>query len=126
MKDDIGATELLNHWKMLKENYTEHNPSTTISIGEDEWLKVGNWVYENWPMVGGLAFLPRSNHAYRLAPYEEITEEEYNRLMHNFPEIDFSKIVAYEYDDEAVKGAKELACAAGTCEIDYMTPGVVA
>jgi ribonucleoside-diphosphate reductase alpha chain len=118
-KDDILASEQLEYWKMLKENYTEHNPSTTISIGEDEWLKVGEWVYENWDMVGGLSFLPRSEHVYKLAPYEKITETQYNKLVENFPEIDFSKVVLYEYDDET-KGAQELACVSGTCEIDVV------
>ena len=116
-KNDLTATDQLQYWKMVKENYTEHNPSTTISVSEEEWLKVGNWVYENWDMIGGLSFLPRSNHVYRLAPYEEITQEEYEKRARAFPEIDFSKLVLYEYDD-TTEAKKELACAAGTCEID--------
>ena len=61
--------------------------------------------------------MPRSEHVYKLAPYETITEERYNELIKDFPEIDFSKIVLYEYDDTTT-GAKEIACVAGTCEID--------
>lgn len=118
-KDDVTAQEMLEHWKMVKENYTEHNPSTTISVGEDEWLRVGQWVYDNWDIVGGLSFLPRSEHVYKLAPYEEITKDEYEKRAENFPEIDFSKIVQYEYDDQT-EGAKELACVSGTCEIDIV------
>jgi len=38
-------------------------------------------------------------------------------LVAEFPEIDFSKIVLYEYEDSTT-GSKELACVAGTCEID--------
>jgi len=116
-KDNVSAFELLEYWKTVKENYTEHNPSTTISVGEDEWLEVGHWVYKNWDIVGGLSFLPRSDHVYRLAPYEEISEKRYNELMVNFPEIDFSKIIHYEYEDETT-GARELACVSGMCEID--------
>ncbi len=116
-KDDLSAMDMLEHWKKVKENYTEHNPSTTISVGEDEWLKVGNWVYENWDMVGGLSFLPRSDFVYKLAPYETISKDEYEARAKEFPEIDFSKLVLYEYDDTTT-GSKELACTAGTCEID--------
>lgn len=116
-KDDQTAIEQLEYWKMVKENYTEHNPSTTISVGDEEWLKVGNWVYENWDMVGGLSFLPRSNHVYRLAPYEEISAEQYNELASKFPQIDFSKLVLYEYDD-TTEVKKELACVSGVCDID--------
>ncbi|MDP3645838.1 MAG: ATP cone domain-containing protein, partial [bacterium] len=37
-KNDISAIEQLEYWKMVKLNFTEHNPSATISIGEDEWV----------------------------------------------------------------------------------------
>jgi len=116
-KKDINAIDHLNYWKMIKQSYTEHNPSVTISVGDEEWLAAGNWVYENWDMVGGLSFLPRDNAVYRLAPYEDITKERYEEMAKNFPEIDFSKIVLYEYEDTTTS-AKELACSAGVCEID--------
>lgn len=115
-RDDLSALEQLEHWKMVKENFTEHNPSVTISIGDNEWICVANWLYENWDILGGLSFLPRSNHVYRLAPYEEVTEEQYNELIKRFEGIDYSKIVTYEKIDET-EGAKELACVAGICEI---------
>jgi ribonucleoside-diphosphate reductase alpha chain len=116
-KDDISALDQLEHWKIVKTHYTEHNPSVTISVGEDEWVKVGNWVYENWDIVGGLSFLPRSEHIYQLAPYEDIDEATYNKMIKRVEGIDFSKILAYEATDETdVK--KELACAGGACEID--------
>ncbi len=116
-KDDQGAVEQLEYWKMVKENYTEHNPSVTISIGEEEWVESANWLYNNWEILGGLSFLPRSNHVYKLAPYEEITKERYEEMAKNFPKLDFSKIVLYEINDET-QGAKEAACVAGVCEID--------
>ena len=122
VKNDINAIDHLEYWKMVKTHYTEHNPSVTISIGQDEWLKVGNWVYENWDIVGGLSFLPRSDHHYKLAPYEEISKENYEVMAKNFPEIDFSKIVLYEYDDTTT-GSKELACSSGKCEIDFVSTG---
>ncbi|MBI5005149.1 MAG: hypothetical protein HZC03_00895 [Candidatus Lloydbacteria bacterium] len=116
VKKEINAETLLDYWKMLKEHFTEHNPSVTVSVGDDEWLKVGNWVYENWDMVGGLSFLPKDDHIYKLAPYEEISKEKYEMLAAQFPALDFSKIVLYEYGD-ATESAKELACVAGVCEI---------
>jgi hypothetical protein len=76
----------------------------------------GHWVYKNWDIVGGLSFLPRSNHVYKLAPYEEIDERKYKELSAKIPDIDFSKIVLYEMVDQT-EGAKELACVGGTCEI---------
>ncbi len=116
-KDDQTAIEQLEYWKTLKLNYTEHNPSTTISVGEEEWLEVGNWVYKNWDIVGGLSFLPRSNHIYKLAPYETIDKKTYEEMSKRFEHIDFSKIVTYEATDELEQKA-ELACVGGVCSID--------
>jgi hypothetical protein len=101
---------------MLKENYTEHNPSVTISIGDEEWVGVANWLYDNWDMIGGLSFLPRENHSYRLAPYEAISKEKYEQLASKFKDVDYSKIITYEKSDET-QGSKEYACVAGTCEL---------
>ncbi len=116
-KNDQTAIDQLEYWKMVKENFTEHNPSTTISIGEDEWIEVANWVYKNWDIVGGLAFLPRDNHIYQLAPYETIDEKTYKEILKRFTHIDFSKIVTYEATDELNQKA-ELACVGGVCTID--------
>ena len=68
-------------------------------------------------LVGGLSFLPRSEHVYRLAPYEAITKEEYEDRLKRFPVVDYSKLYAYERHDET-EMKKELACAGGVCEIE--------
>lgn len=115
-KNNLSALDLLEYWKVVKLNYTEHNPSVTISVGEAEWISVANWVYENWDIVGGLSFLPRSNHVYQLAPYEEIDEQRYEEMKQKFMGIDFAKIVTYEAEDET-EMKRELACAGGTCEL---------
>lgn len=115
-RDDISAQKLLEHWKRVKTNYTEHNPSTTISVGENEWISVANWLYENWEIVGGLAFLPRENHVYQLAPYEAIDEKRYTELAKRLEHLDYSKIISYEKQNETDL-KKELACVAGVCEI---------
>lgn len=115
-KDEVSALDLLKEWKRLKEHFVEHNPSATIYVGPDEWLKVGNFVYENWDTIGGLSFLPRSNHVYQLAPYEAITKEEYEKRAKAIGKIDFSKLSQYEAADNTT-GAKEFACVSGVCEI---------
>lgn len=115
-RNDLTAFEQLEHWKLVKENFTEHNPSVTISVGTQEWIDVANWVYKNWDIVGGLSFLPREDHIYAMAPYEEITKDVYDMMIEKMPEIDFSQILLYEKDDET-QGSKELACMGGKCEI---------
>jgi ribonucleoside-triphosphate reductase len=115
-KNDLTAMQQLEYWKMVKLNYTEHNPSATISVGDEEWVAVVAWISDNWDIIGGLSFLPRENHVYRLAPYEAIDKKTYERLAANFPKIDYSKLVIYERTDETDQ-KKELACVGGTCEI---------
>ena len=116
VREDIGAKEMLDEWKKLKINFTEHNPSVTIYIGEDEWISVANFLYENWDYVGGLSFLPHTDHIYKLAPYEEISKEKYEELVARVKDVDFSKLITYEKGD-TTNGSKELACVAGICEI---------
>ena len=115
-KNDISALKQLEHWKIVRENFTEHNPSVTISVGESEWIAVADWLYKNWDIVCGLSFLPRDNHVYRLAPYEEIDEVKYEELKKHWEHVDFSKIMAYEKADEQDL-KRELACVGGLCEI---------
>ena len=116
-KNEVTALEQLEYWKVVKLNYTEHNPSTTISVGANEWIEVANWLYENWDIIGGLSFLPREEYSYLLAPYEEITKERYEEMIAKMPKIDYSQILLYEHEDMTdVK--KELACVGGVCEID--------
>ena len=124
-KDDFSALEQLEYWKNVKLNFTEHNPSATISVGEDEWIAVVDWVQRNWDIIGGLSFLPRFDHVYRLAPYETIDKKQFDEMKANFPEIDYSKLVTYEKTDETEQ-KKELACVGGVCDVDMVVPASAA
>ncbi len=116
LSKDVSALTMLDEWKRLKIHFTEHNPSVTIYVNDAEWLAVANFVYENWDIVGGLSFLPKNDHVYQLAPYEEITKEEYEKRLKALGHLDFSKLMIYEQQDHT-QGAKELACSGGTCEL---------
>lgn len=115
-RNALSAPEQLEHWKLVKQYFTEHNPSVTVSVGPGEWIAVADWLYKNWEIIGGLSFLPREEHVYALAPYEDIEKERYEKMVAETPAIDFSQILLYEKED-TTQGAKELACVGGTCEI---------
>ncbi|MBI2601811.1 MAG: ribonucleoside-triphosphate reductase [Deltaproteobacteria bacterium] len=115
-RHDLSALQQLEYWKVVKTNYTEHNPSITVYVKDEEWVAVADWVYENWDLVGGLTFLPHTDHVYRLAPYEEIDEATYNDLMKKTPHLDFSELYLFETTDPT-ELKRELACSAGVCEI---------
>ena len=116
LRDDLTALQHLKLWLMFQRHYCEHKPSVTISVKEDEWMQVGAWVYEHFDEVTGVSFLPMDGGTYKQAPYEECTEEEYDKLKTLVPEsVDWSNFK--EYDDN-VEGAQMLSCtAAGGCSI---------
>lgn len=117
-RNSMSAIEQLELWKTYKEHWTEHNPSVTISVREDEWLKVGAWVYENFDNMTGVSFLPYSDHVYKQAPYQECSKEEYNSMLSKMPEdVDWSLLQHYEKADSTT-GTQTLACTgAGSCDL---------
>jgi ribonucleoside-diphosphate reductase alpha chain len=110
------ALSQLEQWKTFKVHWTEHNPSVTIYVRQEEWLEVGKWVYDNWEIVGGLSFLPYDGGVYHLAPYEAISQEDYEKRMSTFPKINWAKLVRYEKSD-MTDLHQQVACAGGACEI---------
>ena len=93
------AISQLEKWKTFKVYWTEHNPSVTIYVRQEEWLEVGKWVYDNWEIVGGLSFLPYDGGIYHLAPYEAISKENYDERIESFPKINWAKLIRYEKSD---------------------------
>ena len=91
-----------------------HNVSATISVKEDEWDLVGDWMWNNRKFYNGLSVLPYDGGSYVQAPFEDCTEEVYNTMVESLGKVDLTKI--NELTDETdLKG--ELACAGGACEI---------
>jgi ribonucleoside-diphosphate reductase alpha chain len=116
-RDSLSAIQHLEIWKTYRTFWTEHNPSITITVKEDEWFQVGAWVYDNFDHVGGVSFLPHSDHTYQQAPYQECSKEDYEALLARMPtDVDWSKLSEYETEDKT-SGSQELSCVAGNCEI---------
>lgn len=113
---DLTAIQQLDYSKMVKTYFCEHNTSVTVYVKEDEWMKVGQWIWDNWDTVTGLSFFPHSDHIYSLSPYESISKEEYEAAVKTLKPVDFSKLVKYEKEDQTdVK--REVACSGGVCEL---------
>jgi ribonucleoside-diphosphate reductase alpha chain len=115
-RNQRSALEQCDYWLQNKVNYTEHNPSVTITYKPDEVLDIIRWTWEHQDKIGGMAFLPAFDAQYDQMPYVEIDRDEYERLAEAFPSIDFSKIYRYEEED-LTTAAQELACLAGSCDI---------
>jgi ribonucleoside-diphosphate reductase alpha chain len=91
-----------------------HNVSATISVKEGEWETVGDWMWNEQEHYNGLSVLPAFDHTYKQAPFEDITEDEYNARINTLKAIDLNKVM--EIDDN-VEFSQVAACAGGACEI---------
>ena len=125
VSSDLTAIEHLEMYKLYREHWTEHDVSITVNVREDEWGYVGAWVYENFDHIGGVSFLPASDHTYQQAPYQPVSQEDYNIAVAKMPKsIDWVNLSLYELED-ATTGAQELACVAGPsgdgCEVVDLT-----
>tara|TARA_R110002012_G_scaffold61472_1_gene161140 strand:- start:749 stop:2605 length:1857 start_codon:yes stop_codon:yes gene_type:complete len=98
------------HWK----GQNTHNVSATITIREEEWAEVGEWMWENRSCYNGLSVLPHSDHTYVQAPFEDCDEATYHEMMKSLANIDLTNVVETQ-DNTDLQG--ELACAGGSCEI---------
>jgi ribonucleoside-diphosphate reductase alpha chain len=91
-----------------------HNVSATVSIKEDEWDLVGDWMWKNRKHYNGLSVLPYNGGTYTQAPFTDCTQEEYERLVKTLTNVDLTKVIELQ-DNTDLSG--EIACGASGCEI---------
>jgi len=91
-----------------------HNVSATVSIKENEWELVGEWMWKSRKFYNGLSVLPYSNHTYTQAPFEDCNKEDFERLLKSLKNVDLTKVIELQ-DNTNLSG--EAACAGGACEI---------
>ena len=118
-----SALQLLKRVKAVTEEWVRpgtrrgqntHNISATISIRNDEWVDVGDWMWDNREFYNGLSVLPFDDHTYVQPPFEECSKEKYQVLYDSLEEVDLTQVIEYE-DNTDLQG--ELACSGGSCEV---------
>ena len=118
-----SAKELLERTKKFNTEWVKkghrkgantNNVSATISVKQEEWEQVGEWMWENKNTFNGLAVLPYDNGSYTQAPFEDITEEKFQTMEKYLNSIDLTKVT--EMSDET-NLQDQAACASGACEI---------
>lgn len=116
-RDDITAIDHLELWKIYNEHWAEHQVSITVSVDEDEWMRTGAWVYDNFDHLSGVSFLPKDGGSYKQAPYQEISKETYEEWIGKMPEkMDWTELRYFESEDTTT-GTQTLACQGSSCEI---------
>lgn len=93
----------------------KHNVSCTISVKDDEWKACGEWMWENQDNYTGISVLPYNGGTYKQAPFEDCTQEDFEKMFTLLKEIDLSKVVEL---DDLTEAKDQVACAGGACEIN--------
>ena len=123
LRDKETALELLERVKLFNLNWVHsghrtgdntNNVSATISIKENEWKEVGDWMWKNRETFNGLSILPFDGGSYTQAPFENISKSKYYSMINQLQAIDLRKIK--ETNDNTTR-SQEIACAGGSCEI---------
>lgn len=114
-KADVSAVEQLEGYFNFQKHYTEHNSSNTIHVRPNEWDDVERIIYKRWKEFTAVSFLAFDGGGYTLAPYETITEEQYNNMLSNFKEFDPSILALYETGEDFELGND--GCENGICPV---------
>jgi len=114
LASDMGAMEQLELWEIYQDHWCEHKPSMTCYYRDNEFLEVGQWLYNKFDKISGVSFLPYSDHTYQQAPYEPIDAATYKKLVKEFPkDIDWDISEA----SDMTEGSQQLACTGNNCEL---------
>jgi ribonucleoside-triphosphate reductase (thioredoxin) len=120
---DESALELLERVKLFNEKWVRaghrggqnyNNVSVTVSIKDHEWGEAGEWMWNNRSYYTGISVLPFDGGSYVQAPFEEISEETYHKMMESLKGVDLTKVI--ELDDNTDL-TSEAACGGGACEV---------
>ena len=109
------ALDQLQLWLTYARHWCEHKPSITVYVREDEWMEVGAFVYRHFDEMSGVSFLPYDSGTYQQAPYQEITKEEYERFLSEFPtDIDWG---SFREEEDNTVSSQSYACTGDVCEV---------
>lgn len=115
-KYDVTAIEQLENYKLFMENYVDHNCSITVSVRNDEWDDVEEWVWNNWDDLVAVSFLPLDDSFYELLPYEAIGKEEYDKRVAAMKPFIPSLIQKYEKSEVELDIGTD-GCEGGICPV---------
>ena len=118
-----SAMDLLERIKTINKNWIKpghrkgsnmHNVSATVTIKQDEWPAVGEWLYENKDYFTALSFLPEDLGSYKQPPFSTITKEEFETAISSLHNVDLTKVIEM---DDMTSLMDQQACAGSSCEI---------
>ena len=125
LREDETALEMLERVKSYNLDWVKvghrrgpntNNVSATVSVKAGDWEAVGEWMWENRHHYNGLSVLPHDGGTYKNAPFEEVSDAEFDIKLQYIKEnkIDLTLIIE-EVDNTTQKD--NLACSGDSCEI---------
>ena len=79
---NMGAIQQLEMVKNLQTIWSDNAVSVTVYYKPEELEDIKNWLKANYEHgIKSVSFLLHSDHGFDQAPYEEITEEEYHKMV---------------------------------------------
>ena len=118
-----STLDLLERVKLISKDWVKqghdkgnntHNVSCTVSVRDDEWKIVGEWMWANKEYYNGLSVLPYHGGTYKQTPFEDCTKEVYEQMMSTLHNVDLSKVIEIQDNTNFSDSA---ACGGGNCEI---------
>lgn len=100
--------EQLEMVKWMQANWSDNSVSCTVYYKKEDLQDIKNYLKENYTdNFKTLSFLLQSEHGFLQAPYETITEEEYNKMIEGTTPITFITVKEDDFDmmDDCVSGA---------------------
>jgi len=97
-----------------KNGNNTHNVSATVTIKDEEWETVGEWMWKNRSVYNGLSVLPYDGGTYVQAPFEDCDKQTYERMLELVKNVNLDLVI--ETTDETDLSG-EIACGGGSCEI---------
>lgn len=120
VRSQVSAVEQCDLWLDNKKYWTEHNPSVSIYYRKSEVLDLLSWLWRNRKQISGMTFFPYSDAKYDQLPFVEITKEQYEELMANFPEsVPFERLYLYDNKKDNTIATQLSACEGPVCEIEH-------
>jgi hypothetical protein len=112
-----SAVDQLNLYKLLMENYVDHNCSITISYDDSEVPAIIDWLEQNWDIYVGVSFIYRNDPTktaadlgYPYLPQEVVDRETFEAYASTLRNVDLNSANTL---DELVQDD----CSTGACPI---------
>lgn len=104
--DQLTAIEQLQWVSRLQTIWSDNAVSCTVYYTPEELDTIKLWLSEHYENeIKSVSFLLRNNHGFDQAPYEPITEEEYNKLTAQVTYLQVSVAGGELLDDDCSSGA---------------------